>query len=495
MLGFSVTGDDFNGDGRSDIGSARRWQRARARPTRRRVHRSSAPGRRASLASTQLYYDGLHQRPDGPAPHSPFGSRYDGFSPTRTRAWPWPRCRTSTATATTGLAVGSPDTSHAPARRRGNGACSTASPAASTSISPTCGRAGYPYYFHIDFPRSTTSTSARRWRASRDMTGDGWPDLAIGAPQSDLNGKVDSGSVWIINGRLPPATGCRRPTVDATCPWIRIDRLSAAQGYRIDGAAAGDGLGSSLANVGDHERRRPSRPRDRCVVGVALRPLGCRGGRGHARVRRVRDEHLAASPRCSASPGPAAGAGSARRSRARAMSTATAARICSPARRERPPTRAPRTSCAALRARLPISPRRDFRRASPRRERAPRRAAPSPPARAERSSPRPGRTTAAAARSASPAAAGPLQAPVAPAGHPPRRLRRHPRPRSPAAKKPKPKKLCPLKKPKPKYQIVKGKRVKVKPTPCRPRHKAKAKRRRSSGQAGQGGRSPAPTAA
>ena len=55
------------------------------------------------------------------------------------------------------------------------------------------------------------------------MTGDGSPDLAIGAPQSDLNGRTDSGSVWIINGRLPPATGCRRPTVDATCPWIRLN--------------------------------------------------------------------------------------------------------------------------------------------------------------------------------------------------------------------------------------------------------------------------------
>ena len=57
--------------------------------------------------------------------------------------------------------------------------------------------------------------------------------------------------MWIINGRLPAATGCRRPSVDATCPWIRLRVLTAAQGYRIDGAAAGDGLGSSIASVGD----------------------------------------------------------------------------------------------------------------------------------------------------------------------------------------------------------------------------------------------------
>jgi hypothetical protein len=39
--------------------------------------------------------------------------------------------------------------------------------------------------------------------------------------------------------------------VDASCPWIRLNGLTAAQGYRIDGATAGDGLGSSLASVGD----------------------------------------------------------------------------------------------------------------------------------------------------------------------------------------------------------------------------------------------------
>jgi hypothetical protein len=83
------------------------------------------------------------------------------------------------------------------------------------------------------------------------MTGDGWPDLAIGAPQADPGGRVDAGSVWVISGHLPPATGCKKPTVDATCPWIKLRSLTAAQGYRIDGATAGAGLGSSLAGLGD----------------------------------------------------------------------------------------------------------------------------------------------------------------------------------------------------------------------------------------------------
>ena len=33
------------------------------------------------------------------------------------------------------------------------------------------------------------------------MTGDGLPDIAIGAPQADFNG-TDSGSVWIISGHI-----------------------------------------------------------------------------------------------------------------------------------------------------------------------------------------------------------------------------------------------------------------------------------------------------
>ena len=47
------------------------------------------------------------------------------------------------------------------------------------------------------------------------MTGDGSPDIAVGAPQADLNGRTDSGSVWIISGHLPPIdAGCSNHMVD-----------------------------------------------------------------------------------------------------------------------------------------------------------------------------------------------------------------------------------------------------------------------------------------
>jgi len=85
-----------------------------------------------------------------------------------------------------------------------------------------------------------------------DMTGDGQPDIAIGAPHADFNG-TDSGSVWIISAHLPPIVGCTQASPAGVCPWIKLNGLTAGQGYRIDGAAAGDQLGTSLAGIGDQD--------------------------------------------------------------------------------------------------------------------------------------------------------------------------------------------------------------------------------------------------
>jgi hypothetical protein len=115
---------------------------------------------------------------------------------------------------------------------------------------------GYPYFFHVDYPALDNQHIGMSIASVGDMMGNGGTDIAIGAPQADPGGRTDAGSVWIINARLPPATGCRRPTVDATCPWIKLRSLSAAQGYRIDGAAAGDQLGTSLAGIGDQNGDR-----------------------------------------------------------------------------------------------------------------------------------------------------------------------------------------------------------------------------------------------
>lgn len=72
-----------------------------------------------------------------------------------------------------------------------------------------------------------------------DVNGDGIPDVIIGAPQADNNGLSGSGSVYVVYGQ--------RGSVHD----INLDSLTSAQGYRIDGAHAGDQLGSSVADVRD----------------------------------------------------------------------------------------------------------------------------------------------------------------------------------------------------------------------------------------------------
>ena len=470
LLGFSVTGGDFNGDGRADIGIGAPMAAGPNRAGAGVVYTVFGSRTPRNVSTTELNYTGFTNDPVNPAPHSPIGSRYEGFQP---------NSHTGTAVAAMPdvngdgydeLAIGMPDASlHRPGG--GGAAVLYGKPSGEHINLADLWEAGYPYYFHIDYPTLDNQHIGETLASVPDMTGDGSPDLAIGAPQSDLNGKVDSGSVWIINGRLPPATGCRRPTVDATCPWIRIDRLSAAQGYRIDGAAAGDGLGSSLANVGDVNG--DGRP-DLAIGASSASPYG-RSGAGEVVVMAGQaDPRRPPRPlRCSASPGLLREPGWARHSRARAMSTATAARICSPVRRARPPMRALRTSCAALRARLPISHRVPSSRASLRRERAPRRAAPWPPARAERSSPHPGRTTATAARSASPAAAGPLRHPLR-RPLPPRRLAGT-RGQGPGCEEAQAEEALPAQEAEAEAPDRQGQARESEARACRPRHKAKAK--------------------
>ena len=79
-----------------------------------------------------------------------------------------------------------------------------------------------------------------------DLNGDGRDDYAIGAPKAGTvlapvgaNAKLHSGSVYVVYGR------------SATTGTVDLASLSSSQGYRIDGAAAGDLAGSAVAPAGD----------------------------------------------------------------------------------------------------------------------------------------------------------------------------------------------------------------------------------------------------
>ena len=70
-----------------------------------------------------------------------------------------------------------------------------------------------------------------------DVNGDGRADLMVGAPGADANERAVSGSAHVVFGSASPA---------------RVDLASPGQGgYRIDGAAAADTAGASVAGVGD----------------------------------------------------------------------------------------------------------------------------------------------------------------------------------------------------------------------------------------------------
>ncbi len=78
-----------------------------------------------------------------------------------------------------------------------------------------------------------------------DVNGDGKGDVAIGVPTADPGQRANAGSVYVLFGgnRGRPGSG-DFATIDLQNPGAR--------GYRIDGAAAGDRLGTSIARLGYH---------------------------------------------------------------------------------------------------------------------------------------------------------------------------------------------------------------------------------------------------
>jgi FG-GAP repeat protein len=498
MLGFSVVGDDVNDDGRADIAIGAPMAGAPGKSGGGAVYVIFGTANPRDVSTTTLSFAGLTNAPTNPATPSPIGSRYDGFQENSHTGMSLAALADVNGDGFNDLAVGAPD---ADLHITGGGGVAVLY-GKSHGVHITLNdlwEAGYPYFFHVDYPArdGTLDQHVGESVASvGDMTGDGWPDIAIGAPQADFNGRTDSGSVWIISGHLPPiGPGCSGMNVDNSCPWLRLYQLTASQGYRIDGAQAGDGLGSSLAGVGD--QNGDGIP-DLAIGASAASPNG-RSSSGEVVVvagqRESARRDLATAPPLQRIDGAAAGAGL-------GAALAAAGDVDGDGRVDLLAGAPGEASFAGAAYLVRGSPG-----AVSDLSRAPSKIAPGGAGAQVGSSVAAGFSLDGAGRDAlvaAPGAAGAfvvggsgtpvlpgpaVSVPPAPAAAPPAPPVTTTTPEAkpaagpvanPAAKptvKKKHKKLplCPRKKPKPRYKIVKGKRVKVKPAPCRPRPKTTAK--------------------
>jgi hypothetical protein len=255
MLGYKVVGDDVNADGLADIAIGAPMAGAPSKSGGGAVYVVFGSRNPAGLSTTALSFAGYTNATTNPATPSLLGSRYDGFQQNAHTGMALAALPDVNGDGYNDIAVGAPD---ANLHRPGGGGVAVlyGKPRGVHITLNDLWENGYPYFFHVDYPALDNQRVGMSIASVGDMMGNGGTAIAIGAPQADPGGRTDAGSVWIISARLPPATGCRRPTVDATCPWIKLRSLSAVQGYRIDGAAAGDQLGTSLAGIGDQNGDR-----------------------------------------------------------------------------------------------------------------------------------------------------------------------------------------------------------------------------------------------
>jgi FG-GAP repeat len=310
MLGYAIAGDDVNADGRADIAIGAPMAGAPGKSGGGAVYVVFGSPGPQNVNTTSLSGAAFTNDPNNPNPSWPttLGSRYEGFQVDAHMGMSLAGLPDVNGDGYNDLVVGAPDAS---LHRPGGGGVAVlyGKPQGVHVTLNDLWENGYPYFFHVDFPELDNQHIGTSVASVGDMTGDGQPDIAIGAPQSDLNGRGDSGSVWIISAHLPPIVGCTQASPAGVCPWIKLNSLAAAQGYRIDGAAPGDQLGSSLAGVGD---QNGDGIRDLAVGSSAASPNG-RAGAGRVVVvagqsNSVTHDLAVAGP-LQTIDGPAAGAG------------------------------------------------------------------------------------------------------------------------------------------------------------------------------------------
>ncbi|TXI16781.1 MAG: hypothetical protein E6Q62_10770, partial [Nitrosomonas sp.] len=76
--------------------------------------------------------------------------------------------------------------------------------------------------------------------AAGDVNGDGFADVIIGAPDADSNGKVNSGSSYVVFGQASGFSAV-----------MNLSGLDGSNGFRLDGENVDDFSGTSVSSAGD----------------------------------------------------------------------------------------------------------------------------------------------------------------------------------------------------------------------------------------------------
>lgn len=109
--------------------------------------------------------------------------------------------------------------------------------------------------------------SGRAVSAAGDINGDGVDDLIVGAPDADTNGNHRSGRSYVIFGQS-----------SGFAPSVQLSALDGANGFKLDGEAAGDISGYSVSAAGDVNGDGAD---DLIVSAVGADPNGIISGRSY----------------------------------------------------------------------------------------------------------------------------------------------------------------------------------------------------------------------
>ena len=195
----------------------RRQRRQRRRPGRHRDRRAhggiagrvgggavyvSSGGRTRPTSTPRRSRSPASRTIRRPGDASTLGSRYDGFQQDSHTGMSLAALPDVNGDGYRDLVVGAPD---AALHRPGGGGVAVlyGKPQGVHITLNDLWENAYPYFFHVDFPALDDQNIGTSVASVGDMTGDGQPDIAIGAPHADSTG--DGLRLGLDHQRPPPA--------------------------------------------------------------------------------------------------------------------------------------------------------------------------------------------------------------------------------------------------------------------------------------------------